>query len=469
MNWLKAIKNLLGKFWSLMFQDDDFIRGVENAHALLSKSGQYRLDRWDAESVASSSDTYFDPLPFIIYIRKSSFLDSQGSGEIVSDVHHPAVPMELVLNGDACLGDESDSAGWVCTSLYEIPAPFCISNHSVDYSSILYRGIDYTWDGKNLVFCVNPESLGFDTVALTDDSGILHTYYRAFGWKVPEETINDAVRAFDSNILAGAAANAAWAVHQHGATWFNIKKLLAAVTDSIVCDTAGVVTHVWEEQGRKCLLVNDSHVYYPSQAGIEPEFDHGDNVKSGDILFGGLRMAYADDLSDSESSSDFPGVLVRTDAGELMAMNVRSAVHVDSNGVKTLPLSGDAGKLAEYRYICARNIMQYGCPEIAIPDTVNPMKFICSRLRAGRAALVSIKSNGSQALADALDCVRKNINALGILTVNIKADTTGWKEPAKTILNASAEAFTATAGHAAVATCARLKLQEMFTTAGICI
>ena len=303
------------------------------------------------------------------------------------------------------------------------------------------------------------------TVAVTGDDGVLRVYWKIFGWTYPELAMKDMVEAFDDPSL-NPYAETVWDIHQNGATYYNVKKLLGDVTDSVICRNDGAIDYFWTEQDIQCVMVGD-HVYSSSRwrdngDAIPCNFTRGSNVRVGDVLFGTLSMVSSVDMQSNPVSSDVaPGISVMTDVGKMIAENESKAA-LTVSGTNILPLVSEYGGSTPAAYIamCNEHVQDTGCPVVAVPDTVNPFQFIMCRMRGGCGLLASMTVTASKAVTAALNCIRKSINASSMMTVYMQAEGD--------TVNAEAS-FTATGGNAAVAEVATVTVVEMFAEAGIAL
>lgn len=448
MNWITSIRKLLGRFWSAVFSDHDFLDGVETTMALACRAQQAGHDKWAAGYVSASDGLYADMMPFTVYID-------------VAAVSHPATDIGDVLNGDAVLGGEQQY-GYSAISLYPTPKPVFLADHVVGYTKTLLEGFDYDVDDQGqYLFHVDPATLNLPQVPLTVD-GEVRAYYRLFGWAQLSAPVHDAVVAFHGDAL-DPYAEAVWDMHQKGATLYNVKKLLAGVTGSVVCDKDGAIDHLWTEQGLQCMLVGDKVYSAPAGVplGITPAgttLAHGDNVKRGQILFGELRLYTG---NDAIPAAAVPGLHVMTDAGELRAMN-DEYMPLPGSTVTSIPLEGDPAKVSRYGNLCLERSANMNCPYVELPpDMINPMLFILQRLRRGRAVTISLVARNLAAVSAALACIRRCSNATGMINVYVQAesDTLAVSESFETA------SFAATAGEIAVSTVATVAVQDMFAEA----
>lgn len=439
MNWLASIRKLLGRFWYMVFGDHGLVSGVEKSVSLACQAQQAAHDKWAGGFVEDDKGTWFDSMPFVVYIP-------------VADLDRPAASYADILNGDAALGD-SQAGGWTARSLYETPHPAYLADHVSGYTVTLIDGFDYAFgNGGQYLFHVDLSGLGLPVVPLSDAEGGVKAYYKLFGWTAGSGTAHDAVRAFHGDVL-DPWAPVVWDMHQNGATKYNVKQLLAGVTGSVICEQDGAIDHMWTEQGSACMLVGDKVYSAPpgTPVGLNPDgtqLGHGDSVTAGQVLFGSLRMYTG---SSDIPAAAIPGLHVRTDAGELVARNTSVTRTIDD-----LPLEGDQDTLAEYAGICAANRADGNCPFVELPQQLNPMQFILGKLRRGRAFAVSLVARDLQALRAALACIRRCTNATGMVNVYVQAESDTVSVSAR---------FTADSGQVAVSTVATVTVFDMFAEA----
>ena len=462
MNWLKQTKSILGKFWSLIFGEPDFTLGVENLETVLDRVQQARHDSWVSGNFPLDTREFQKRVPYPIFLLKSKTrMNPQTQQlEIEDCVVRPPASWDDVI-GDNVSFDARQTEGWLIQSRFDIPVPHHISDHVVAYTRTLFNRLDYEWVDNCFLFHMDIRELNLPEITVTDAEGNLLVYWKVFGWADVEEAVKDPVAACDDSVLNPVAA-IAWDIHQNGVTYHNARKLLAGVVGSVVCDVDGAVDFYWTEQDMQCLLIGE-HVY-TAPLSTQRNVSVGDNVHKGSILFGSLRMLPSAELLDEAYSpdTDFPGIKVRTDVGELIALNEdnMNAVSI-GDGVYTLPLVrgyGDVAADAAYVELCQRRLADATCPIVRVPAVVNPFKFIMMQLRKGVGILVSLTTGADPAIPAALNCIRKGINASGMMTVYMQAEGD--------TLTANAS-FTADAGNAAVAEDATLTLQQLYAEAEI--
>lgn len=454
MNWLLSIRSIFGRFWAAVFKDSGILRGLSNALALLGNRQQAAHDVRVDGMRADRRAVYNTKLPYAIYILKSCAGTSGGSAVVTDCIARPAVHVEDILGGSTEIGATTVDGGFLATMLYKVAEPHHITISAADSASTLFNGVDYTWTADGILFHVDPARIGFSEVCSIDAAGLLRVYYRVFGWAYAEACAKDMVEAFESPDLTS-YADIVWDMHQKGADHYNVRQLLGAVTDSVICRVDGHIDHVWTEQDHQCMLVGDR--VYSSPLSVPCNFAHGDDVKAGDILFGSLRFYAGSDIPDEGIAYEqVPGIRVMTDAGELTAVNNSLSAIVQS-GVNILPLTGEAGTVTAYRSRCVDLQRDRTCPEVPVPSVVNPFLFIMREVRRSRAVFASLVVGDATRLRAALACIRRNICAAGLLTVHVRA--------AGDIVDVTASGFTATAGNAAVAVDATLTVQGLFAEA----
>lgn len=437
MNWIAKIRQLLGRFWSVVFSSQDFLSGMESTMALSCQVQQAGHDEWVDGSVYNSDDRYPDNLPFAVYIP-------------VASVGRPSVSYADMINGVAAIGS-TEAGGYAAVSLYPIPHPAYMADHVSGYTVTLLDKFDYTCDGQQFLLHVDLASLDLPVVALTDADGNVQPYYKLFGWSALPAPVHDAVVAFHGGALNN-VSEAVWDMHQRGATNYNVKKLLAGITGSVVCDKDGVIDEIWTEQDLRCMYIAGKVYCAPATAPVGMDSEGvmlavGMTVEAGQILFGDLKVYTS---KQAIPAAAIPGLHVMTDAGELVAPNQTVS---QPNGVG-LDLEGD--NIAAYRTICQQYENDPRCPAIDVPASYNPMLFVMQRMLKGRAVAISLVARNLQAVSDAIACIRRCSSAAGMVNAYVQAEGDTLS------VNAS---FTASAGMAAVSTVATITIKEMFAEA----
>lgn len=405
MNWLATIKHLLGRFWHEIFEDSDFLLGIEYLLSSYSQLVDNQYLNWRNGLIAKDLTVEQDEQPFLV------FLDA--------DIVREWFTWDKMWdNGSAkSLIDQTsnDTRGWITYSKDPIPVPFYMVDHTAGYSNMLVQGLDYDVFNDKFRFYTDPSALGLPVVKITDKDGMPHAYYRLFGYQKKTVKICDPVTGFESSWLND-CSDIVWDIHQNGVTYFNLKQLLGKVTDSVICEEDGTVDDVWEEQGYHCVSVNGKA--YVSK--LETTLEANDVVHAGDVIFGSLQVYKG---SDNPTAAQVPGIRVQTDAGELVALNQDDVDSEEVDGMFVLPLSGNQEVLDKYNAICAANMRNANCPNIQVPPTVNPYKFVTQTLRRGRSVTVSLAAAGLERLAAAINSIRKSCCASGMVNVYVTAES----------------------------------------------
>lgn len=446
MNWLKRIQSLLGSFWSRFFGAEDFIHGVENLLAMYGKKVQGKADKTAASQIAADTDKYDDKMPFVIYLLKAQQFDD-GMHDMVE---HPITDLDDQLEADTPTLHDDPDGGWLLKLRFVVPSPLFMADHVIDYTKTLFNGVDYEFYGDSILLYADPASLNLMTHAVTDSKGKLSIYYKLFGWAEPELAYKDMVCSFESKELND-MAELVWSMHQNGVSVYDAKQLLAGVSDSVVCRKGGVVTHWWTEQDIQCMLVNDEDVYYAPSTATR-NYNHGDNVETGAILFGSLIFI---DGKYAASTDAIPGIRVQTDTGELLAHNVSMALDDD----ELLPLRDPGTNLAsaEYAARCRELAQLTDTLKFELPNPVNPYLFIMRNIRCGKSVHASLMVSDPVKFAAAIAVLRRCTDAGSVIDIYAYA-------PGDTVNIQSS--FTADAGMAAVAVDATITLQAQCAEAG---
>lgn len=467
MNWDRNIKRLLGAFWTQVFEDDrNFIRGVENLALLEAGQQQAYYERLAGRERARvyGRNRVVQPIP-MLFLKARLDEVAPDTYELRSHVNHPAADFDAILAGDAETGDVDEHGGWLMHCTRHLPPLQYISDHVTAYKITLMDGMDYEASEDGILLHVDPAELTpkLDVVQKTDPSGAFCEYYLLYGWPYPELMPNDPVSLCYDTALTP-YADIVWDMHINGADYLNTKKLLAAVSDSVVSSEDGAVTAVWTEQDRRCVKVGD--LVYSAPSGAQCNVASGDNVKAGDVLFGDLVFMAGADIPDAGVPS-IPGIRVRTDVGELVAENTDKAIITRSSAsvgtVKILPLtSTDAAVQQAYYNHCVELAESNLCPKIDLgsSDSVNPFMFVMKKLRAGRSIYASMVVDPCKPTQQAFDCIRRTMSVTGMLTIYASASTD------TAVVESS---FMADAGNGIVAVDATVTVQDMFSEAKVLV
>lgn len=422
MNWLKAIKQLLGRFWADLFADSDFLLGVEYLLSLYSKLTQNQYLNWRNGMIAANKDVEQSNMPYIVLLEIpkndpdeierewygwDKLWDSKSAKKFVDNTYY---------------GDDDSKYGWILHSKENIDCPDYLIDHMYGYKKILLRGLDYDFYDGRFIFYADPKELDIPLTKITDGEGALHVYYKFFGVSFQTQKICDPVTGFESQWL-NPCSEIAWDIHQNGATYYNTKQLLGKATGAVICESDGIVSQAWMEQDYHCLSVNGKAYMSKQEANVEG----GDEVVAGTVLFGDLAVYKG---TDDVTAEQVPGIKVMTDAGQLTALN-ETVIPPKVSGMYMLPLVGDPVTVHKYKDICRANMENDRCPYIQVGDydietgniLVNPYKFITQKLRRGRAVTVRLVAASLDYLAAAIRCIRKSSCASGIVNIYVATET----------------------------------------------
>ena len=442
MNWVLAIRRLLGRFWYDIFADNEFLLGIEYLLSSYSKLTENQYLNWVNGLIAKDTSVEQDDQPFIVYIA----VDGPTIGDVTYNREwYSWEKMWDDGSAKSLINNMTDgSTGWVRYCKDPVPVPFYMTDHTIDYSKVLIQGMDYDVYENKFLFYTDPAELNLDVVKITDKDDMPRAYYRLFGYQKKTVKVCDPVTGFESSWLND-CSDIVWDIHQNGVTYYNMKQLLGKVTNSVVCEKAGAVQYVWDEQGYHCMMVSDK-VYCSKYAA---NFEQGDAVDMGAVLFGSLQVYKG---TDEATSTDVPGLRVQTDAGEMVALNRDNMEAFEVAGMCVLPLKAALDVRELYKQICAANMMNAKCPNIQVPPTVNPYKFVTQVLRRGRSVTVRLVAQGLDRLAAALNTIRKSCCASGMVNVYVAAESdTGTLKTS---------VFSADAGMMAVAVVETMKIKE---------
>ena len=438
MNWITSIKYVIGVFWTALFQDQEFLRGMIHSLALFGKMQEAAQSNWEVGLIAGNKSVYQDSFPVSVYIDIESVRLPYAS---FSDI--------LDIGSTKAIEEPCEGLGWLANSLYPISDTYCLTDHVIDYSKVLLPDFDYKYSNGQFLFYEDPATLNLPMLKLVDDSGDLRIYYVLFGWHKKERTHKDVVSGLLGLDLDDVTADA-WTVQQCGTTYYNAKQLFGAVSGARICKEDGDVNDVWEEQGYTCMKVGNRVYSAPNTASIN--YMRGDSVVKGDILLGDMKFFSG---KDSPSSDDVPAMRVRTDVGELLAVNVDglpSYTDQEYPGLNILQLRGKPEVVSKYVEHCRILSLDTKCPYIDIPDSTNPFKFVTQDIRRGRGCFVSLTAKRRQEVVPDLAVLRNNMCASGILSVFVKAEGD--------VSGVTISGFTADVGNAAVSVDATITIKE---------
>ena len=436
MNWKKKIAAILGKFWYLVFKATDFIFGVEYLESLYAKLVERGHQNWLAGQIAKNLGIQQDAMPFVLYLETEAT---------------PAISLTAgtisVTSGTIAVS--SGTTEWTLTVLNSIPCPHTLQNHIIKPTHTWFEDLDFRYNDNKLSVYADPATLDWPIVHITDADGQLRICYRLFGFRQKLVRQCDMVSGFISPELVQ-ASDVAWYMHQMGATFYAVKKLLAAVTGCVVADNDGIVEAVWDEQNLHCVQIGGKVYHSTKPANVQ----QSDVVKKGAILFGDMVFYRG---SDTPSAAEIPGMRVRTDVGEMQASNTELDIEVADE----LPLtSTNADIVAAYKQKCADLRDDPNSLKIHLSGgtSINPYLYIMSELKNGRDCIVSLSASALNQLAAAFDCIRKSICLGGTLHVYVKAETD---------TTTVASSFAADAGMSAVAVDATTTIIAESAEAGV--
>lgn len=434
MNWVLAIRRLLGRFWYDIFADNEFLLGIEYLLSSYSKLTENQYLNWVNGLIAKDLTVEQDEQSFLVYIA----VDGKREWYTWEQLWDAGSAKSLIDN------TVDGTTGWVRYCKDPVPVPFYMTDHTINYKKMLIQGMDYDVYKNKFIFYTDPAELGLDVVKITDKAGMPHAYYRLFGYQKKTEKVCDPVTGFESSWLND-CSDIVWDIHQNGVTYYNMKQLLGKVTDSVICEKAGTVQSVWTEQGYNCMQVADK--VYCSTANAN--YSEDDTVEMGAVLFGTLQVYKG---TDETTAAEVPGIRIQTDAGEMVALNRDNMEAFEIDGMSVLPLKAAPDVRERYKQICAANMKNAKCPNIQVPPTVNPYKFVTQVLRRGRSVTVRLVAQSLDRLAAAINTIRKSCCASGMVNVYVAAEAdTGTLKTS---------VLSADAGMMAVAVVETLKIKE---------
>ena len=434
MNWVLAIRRLLGRFWYDIFADNEFLLGIEYLLSSYSKLTENQYLNWVNGLIAKDLTVEQDEQPSLVYIA----VDGKREWYTWEQLWDAGSAKSLIDN------TVDGTTGWVRYCKDPVPVPFYMTDHTINYKKMLIQGMDYDVYKNKFIFYTDPAELGLDVVKITDKAGMPHAYYRLFGYQKKTEKVCDPVTGFESSWLND-CSDIVWDIHQNGVTYYNMKQLLGKVTDSVICEKAGTVQSVWTEQVYNCMQVADK--VYCSTANAN--YSKDDTVEMGAVLFGTLQVYKG---TDETTAAEVPGIRIQTDAGEMVALNRDNMEAFEIDGMSVLPLKAAPDVRERYKQICAANMKNAKCPNIQVPPTVNPYKFVTQVLRRGRSVTVRLVAQSLDRLAAAINTIRKSCCASGMVNVYVAAEAdTGTLKTS---------VLSADAGMMAVAVVETLKIKE---------
>ena len=444
MNWLKKLKGVLGLFWHTLFEDYNLIEALNVCYLCIARVADMLYGSLVQRLYVVDLVQANPRLPYVFYVVKDR-IDLR-TGTRTACIHKEASSIADAVNGVSQLAQDSGTSRHVANFLGSTSSPERITDGFARPSTVLHSGFDYIVKNDQLVFGMDPSIVFKHLVTIQEDAYTLAVCFCLVGWVSRDNPPKDVSVLTDTESLADCAEDV-WDMQLHGATLYNTKKLLSNITGAVICSESGVVRHSWIEQGMHHLLIND-HIY-SARVTDKCNVEHGDNVKTGQVLFGNLRLYTSADKD--IPYADVPGMTVTTDAGDVTLLN-REDDAVSIDGIKMLPvIAKTPEQLSRYYYRCLTLHKRSDTAHLNIPDKVNAFKFLRD-IRGPRGMMAVLGVTDAIKTAEALRHIRRNIDAGSIFNVYVKAVA----DP----LNLSLMHFTASAGNAAVATSATLKIIE---------
>ena len=160
-------------------------------------------------------------------------------------------------------------------------------------------------------------------------------------------------------------------------TLYDLMALVGGVWGDDVVSEDATVLWAGMEGGRPTVHTDAETL----RGSAEPTVARGETVLRGQTVFGPLPVHLA-----SSGIPDDARVRVMTAAGPLLAPCAELAA-VERDGLRLLPLEGDAYALERYAEAC---LARAGEPFVAVPATVNPARFVFDTLCGGRAVAIGL-------------------------------------------------------------------------------
>lgn len=291
------IANHISVFWKDVFKDQVFIdawcKSIDELNAQLFDAC--------AGFTAALSRTAIQPL------RRKRWLPLRVAEDSVGASGIPFNTPGYTFDGTLLFDHEPSSYG------FSVPLPAgvvnvgFVVNNITDPSLILQNGYDFKVDATlgRLVFKVNPFMLPFARVPTENGLELLLTLRSVdFDYKDLDKIYGLAVETrLGSTEYYKRVMNALWELRMSGATTTNTIEFMSSVLDTDPAKVDGVVTNIFEEPGKKFVLVGETLHSAPANANFLVAV--GDTVKRNDALFDSV-MLYAD--QNSIPSSVMPGL-----------------------------------------------------------------------------------------------------------------------------------------------------------------
>ena len=166
MNWITTVRKVLGKFWTWLFDDRDFILGVQKVFAFFGNVEQAKLRNNLSRNDIDDKNSISDGMPRPLYIDADS-------------INHVPYSITEILGDDTLAFDsrKDDMTEWVADLTDYCGTPYMLTDHVVDYTAALFADIDFKAGDKQLLFRVDPRELGLRSITTVDASGELCVFY----------------------------------------------------------------------------------------------------------------------------------------------------------------------------------------------------------------------------------------------------------------------------------------------------
>ena len=244
MNWMLRFRRLLGRFWHDIFEDAEFLLGVEYLHSLYAKLIENQYLNWRNGMIAKDTSVEQDMQPVVVYLQADTTREWYPLEKIFAPTDEGRASAYSFVNNAMAAGD-TNTGGWLTDSKDPVPDPIYMLDHVYGYTKMLVKGLDYDVQDSHFLFYVDPAVLWpepeegeKDTrpiVKMLDKDGVPHRYYKLFGYPRRESKVCDPVTGFESSWL-NPFSDIVWDIHQNGATFYNMKQLLGKATDSVICE-----------------------------------------------------------------------------------------------------------------------------------------------------------------------------------------------------------------------------------------
>jgi hypothetical protein len=260
----QQLLNMLGYFWTNVFLDSSFVDAYVSSVAV-------PFGRLDSEVAKLSSYTSRSAVPLKELAEARLYVFD----ERLEDTNAHRYGEGLTYGGGSLYGELRATSDYRRFRIDPALQPEFLTVGFESPSVIWQRGQDYEVESEGwLVFFKDPTALAgllSHPVAVVD-SGVLLQFIM-WGWQSEEDL--QAVSTFfgtmagvtgDTSAKLKNAVNIAWDLRVEGATVRNVKRLLAALTDTDFAESAGTVQKVFLEGDRRCVLTDNAVYTAPLQA-----------------------------------------------------------------------------------------------------------------------------------------------------------------------------------------------------------